>query len=163
MRHHALADGRERHEPRGALDQRHAEIFLKLPQLAAESWLGDATALRRTAEVSQVRDRDQVAQLGKSRGSSFTLSIDEIASLDWTNEPIPARLPKDWLRVGTADRRRATIPTRADRPLGQGTSWRRDAAAHTLRGEIGGRMIGPDTETGCGRWLTPARRGLAQF
>jgi len=55
--------------------------------------------------------------------------------------------------VGTAERRRATIPARADRPRGE------DSAAHTLRGEIGGRMIGPDTETGCGRWLTPARRG----
>ena len=89
-----FADRRERDEAGGAFDQRHAEGFLEFPELAAEGWLRDATALRRAAEVAQVRDGDQIAQFGECHGRAipFTPSIGEIASLDWTNEPRLASL-----------------------------------------------------------------------
>ena len=90
----ARADRRQGHRAGGALDQRHAKGFLELPQLAAERRLGDAAALRGAAEVPEVGDRDQIAQFGQGHGGlpSFATSIAEIASLDWTNEPIAASL-----------------------------------------------------------------------
>jgi hypothetical protein len=62
------------------------------------------------------------------------------------------------LRVGAA---RVVRLTGDARLFGRGPTGRTSEGPLGTRlcGEIGGRMIGPDTETGCGRWLTPARRG----
>ena len=67
MLNHALPDRGEGYEPRGALHQRNAEPLFQFPQLAAQCGLGNAAAFRRSTEVPQVRDRDEIAQLSKGQ------------------------------------------------------------------------------------------------
>ena len=80
------ADGGQRHAPRGALEQPHAEGLFELVDAAAERRLRQVDRLGRLAEVAELGYRaegEQVVQVevdGHRRSSSLMHSVDQLIS-----------------------------------------------------------------------------------
>src|SRR3954451_9931147 len=60
---------------RRAVEQPHAELLLELADLLADRGLGDVEAIRRTAEVQLLRDRDEVPQVTEFHARSPSISL----------------------------------------------------------------------------------------